>query len=149
MVEALTPEQMLWKGLELVGFNRCRTTAHDEALRECFRAHYGSDPIVYAKIWGDILKMQHSEGAALFLKKADVDAFLLAVHFLKAYPTECKQAALFKICERTAWYRAWYYVGKIQALKAVKVSIAMCLKTDVVTNKVVLCLSDCVALDCC
>jgi len=119
---------MLWKGLELVKFDRHQTTANDEKLHECFRAHYGLEPIVYAKIWEDILKMQHLEGVEMFLKKANVNAFMLAVHFLKTYPTECKQAGLFKICEKTAWYWAWYYAGKIQALKAEEVSIARLLE---------------------
>jgi len=71
---------------------------------KCFRAHYGSEPIVYAQIWEDLLKMQlHLESTEIFLKKADIDSFLLVAHFLKADPTECGQAPLFKICEMTTW----------------------------------------------
>jgi len=75
------PGRKLWKGLELLGFDRCQTTANDAKLHECFRAHYRLQPIVNAKNLGDILKMQHPEGAEMFLKKAYVDAFLLAVYF--------------------------------------------------------------------
>jgi hypothetical protein len=51
MVTVLTADEILWKGLVLVGYN-CR--CHDKVLRATnlgrFRAHYGSNPVVYAQI---------------------------------------------------------------------------------------------------
>jgi hypothetical protein len=56
MVVILTLDEFLWKGLQLVGFDHagcqqgvCRAT---NLMR--FRAHYGSNPVVYAQIWEDL-----------------------------------------------------------------------------------------------
>ncbi len=127
MIPVLTAEEMLWKGLELAGFDRRYTTANHKQLLVRFKAFYGSEPIVYAQIWEDLLKTNVAD-ARVPTNIADVDAFLLAIHFLKVYPTENNQAALFRICEKTARKWAWYYARKIQALKAKKVCLAMSLE---------------------
>ena len=127
MIPVLTAEEMLWKGLELAGFDRCHTTVNCKQLLKCFNAFYGSEPKVYVQIWEDLLKTNIVD-ARVPTNIADVDAFLLAIHFLKVYPTENNQAALFQICEKTAQKWAWYYAGKIQALKAKKVCLAMSLE---------------------
>jgi len=57
MIPVLTAKEMLWKGLELAGFGRCYTTTNHKQLLICFKAFYGSEPIVYMQIWEDLLKM--------------------------------------------------------------------------------------------
>ena len=54
--QILSPDEILQKGLELVGFSRRRqqNVARPTNL-ERFRAHYGSNPIVYSQIWEDLL----------------------------------------------------------------------------------------------
>jgi hypothetical protein len=55
MVVILTADEILRKGLLLVGFDIRRQDKVSKAsnLRH-FRAHYGSNPVAYAQIWEDI-----------------------------------------------------------------------------------------------
>jgi hypothetical protein len=122
MVVVLTSEEMLRKGLELVGFEFDRQLkVKSEQNNTRFKAHYGSNPIVYAQIWEDFQTTEIPE-ARIGPKMMDVDAFLMGIHFLKCYPSECERAGLFKICEKSARKWCWYYASKIQALKREKVS---------------------------
>jgi hypothetical protein len=54
MVAILTADEILRKGLLLVGFDFRR---QDEVSKASnlgrFRAHYGSNPVVYAQMWED------------------------------------------------------------------------------------------------
>ena len=123
----LTPDEILQKGLELVGFS-CRrqqnVTRPTNLVR--FRAHYGSNPIVYSQIWEDLLTTDIPEARLAITKLAGaVDAYLMAIHFLKCYPTENEQSGVFQLCEKTARKWAWYYASKIQAFKGQKVSLLL------------------------
>jgi hypothetical protein len=115
---------MLVQGLRLVGFNiqRVQNVSLGKNLRR-FLAHYGSNPIVYAKIWED-LQVTQCLDALIDSRTIDLALFLMTFRFLKCYPTEAELAATFRVCERTV--RKWcrYYGCKIQALKEVKVSSA-------------------------
>jgi hypothetical protein len=85
-------------------------------------SHYGSLPVVYAQIWED-LQTTGIQEASIAGHKTDSACFLLAIHFLKAYPTETEQAGVFRVCEKTARKWGWFFAGKIQALKGSKVSL--------------------------
>jgi ribosomal protein L20 len=55
MVVALTADEMMRKGLELCGFDWRRQNKACRALNlRRFKAHFGSNPIVYAQIWEDL-----------------------------------------------------------------------------------------------
>lgn len=88
---------------------------------ERFKALYGSNPVVYAEIFEDLQMTQIAE-AYVDPKLLFVDSFLMALHFLKCYPTENQLSGLFKFCEKTARKWGWFYARKIQALKEEKVS---------------------------
>jgi hypothetical protein len=96
----------------------CRKTNLD-----CFRSLYGSNPVVYAQIWED-LQTTEIEDARLTNSESNkgLDNFLMAINFLKCYPTHNKQKCDFKISDRTAREKTWTYLKKVQALKAEKVS---------------------------
>jgi hypothetical protein len=130
MVIIVSVDQMLVQGLRLVGFNlqRVQNVSQKENLAR-FRAHYGSNPIVYTKIWED-LQVTPCHDALVDCKHADLALFLMAIHFLKCYPTEAQLAATFRVCERSV--RKWcrYYACKIQALKEVKVSSATVMQSE-------------------
>jgi len=122
MVIILTEAEIMLRGLELCGFDRSRQKRVKwETNRRRFKSHYGSDPVVYAQIWEDLQTTKIPEANILNVKPC-VDSFLMAVHFLKCYPTEKEQEGIFKICDKTARKWGWYYVHKIQALKKQKVS---------------------------
>jgi hypothetical protein len=123
MVVVVTAEEMMRIGLELGGFdvrrqNRVRSERSELNVRR-FKALFGSRPIVYAQIWEDLQTTR--------IRKARIDgnvcvnSFLMAIHFLKRYPTEEVLSGLFKFCERTVRKWVWYYVSKIKALKKAKI----------------------------
>lgn len=126
MVIILTANEFLRKGLEMVGFDRRRQQRVKRATNiQRFKDYYGSRPIVYAQIWED-LQTTDIQDARIDSSKCCVESFLMAIHFLKCYPTEGVRAGTFNICERTARDWGWYYVRKVQALKKQKVSLADC-----------------------
>lgn len=121
----LTADDMLQKGLELGGFDRYRQKNVRRAQNlERFRALYGSNPVVYAEIFEDLQTTQIAE-AWVDSDMLCVDSFLMALHFLKCYPTENQLSGLFQICEKSTRKWAWFYAKKIQALKTQKVSLLL------------------------
>ena len=71
IVVVLTSNEILRKGLELVGFNwhHQQNVSRLTNLRR-FKAHYRSDPLVYAQIWEDLQLMEIPE-ARIDTKKVD------------------------------------------------------------------------------
>jgi hypothetical protein len=117
----VTPDEMLRHGLMAVGFteDRIKKVARATNLKR-FRAHYGSNPIVYAYMWADLLRATN-QNARIDAADADLHAFLMCIHFLKCYPSEALLSATFHMCEKTA--RKWrcFFAKKMQALKTDKV----------------------------
>ena len=55
MVLVFTVDEVLQKGLVLIGFDRYRQQSVSRVTNLVrFRAHFGSDPVVYAQIWEDL-----------------------------------------------------------------------------------------------
>lgn len=122
----VTPDDMLQRGLLAVGYatTQIQNVSRVTNLKR-FRAHYGSNPIVYASIWADLMSTTNPD-ARIDAAKTDLESFLLCINFLKCYPSEPILAATFGVCEKTA--RKWrcYFVSKIQALKTEKVRWLLC-----------------------
>jgi hypothetical protein len=82
-------DEILSIGLTVMNFHRgrqenvCRETNLDR-----FLSHYGSNPAVYAQIWED-LQTTEIEDARIdaATAKNGLQHFLMAIHFLKCYPT--------------------------------------------------------------
>lgn len=121
MIVIQTPDEILVRGLELVGIDRDRQKRFKQSIKlEHFRSHFGSDPVVYADIWED-LQTTNLPAAIMILKHSDVDSFLMTLHFLKRYPTEIELATRFNMNERTVREIIWKFARKLQALKTQKV----------------------------
>lgn len=123
MVVVLTPDEILRTGLILVGWDGYR---QDRAQRETnlkrFRSAYGSDPIVYARIWEDLQTTDVSKARINAEAAKNFNYFLMALHFLKCYNTETQQSGTFGYCENTVREWNWFFVRKIAKLKKQKVS---------------------------
>jgi hypothetical protein len=119
----VTPDEMMHKGLKLGGFNERQIKNAGLALKYTrFKSWFGSHPVVYAQIWEDLLTTEIVE--ARILPKHDVDYFLMALYFLKTYPNEELRSGMLKLGEKTVRKWTWYFVEKMSALKALKVSFA-------------------------
>ena len=84
-------------------------------------ALYGSNPIVYAEIFEDLLQTAAIAEARVDSKVICINSFLMGIQFLKCYPTEEVHSGVFKVCEKTARKWGWFYAKKIQALKEQKI----------------------------
>jgi len=116
-----TPRQMLKKGLIFAGISKrsikkCKKSTNEQR----FVSRYGSNPAVVCHIWED-LQRQADPNFAIPSNKLSLEYYLHSLHFLKRYPEEHERAAA------TGWHRdtcrdwGWYYVERIQALKAIKI----------------------------
>lgn len=122
MVLIVSADEMLRKGLQMGGFDDYRQQRVRRVQNlERFKGLYGSTPKVYSQIFEDLQTTEIAE-ARVDPKTLCIDSYLMAIHFLKCYPTENRQSGLFKICEKTARKWAWFYSERIRALKAEKVS---------------------------
>ena len=116
MAILITDQQFMILGLESAGFTGWERTSN-AANVERFRCWYGPRPKCCEKIWFDL---QNSVECCIG-SDANPLHFLLALRFLKGYPTETELAETFAMSEKTV--RKWtsFYVQKIQLLKEEKV----------------------------
>ena len=85
----LTPSEFLKIGLRLVGFKRRRIQRAQPATNiDRFKSFFGSSPRVIAMLWEDLQKTQINE-AQVPPQDRKIKYFLMAMHHLKRYPTEC------------------------------------------------------------
>jgi hypothetical protein len=85
----LTEESIVSVGLSCAGFEQHRASKWTKQSRvDKLKCFYGSCPIVVFKIWNNL---QAAAGNSAFLTagKADFTTLLMALWFLKRYPT-CK-----------------------------------------------------------
>lgn len=123
MVNITTPQQLLVIGLEIVGCNdHTRQKNCEESNRRRFRAHFGSNPEVYLALW-DALRTTGIAAASIDPSKSSdsLFKFMVALHFLKVYPTEECGSTQFNMSIRTYRGAVWTFLLRFQALKQDKV----------------------------
>jgi hypothetical protein len=103
----VSPDDMMRKGLKHAGFDDRSNKANRLHKYRRFKAWYGSDPIVYAQLWEDLVTTEIAE--ARIRPEDDLDRFLMSLYFLKAYTSEEHRSGIFKLSEKTA--REWTWVG--------------------------------------
>jgi DDE superfamily endonuclease len=123
----LTPDEVLKRGLKLVGFTDTQIGRVKEKKNQSrFRTHYGAHPLVYAVL---LTRLQETtdENARLefdttsrkgrLLVDQTLKYLFMAIHFLSCYPTEEQAEAIFTVCDKTYRYWVWHIVEKIALLK--------------------------------
>jgi hypothetical protein len=118
----LSPLDVLKKGFTAAGLPD--VTHWTERRTEEFRSHYGSSPVVLANIWYDLTTTNIDTGLTENDKSpVGFKMFLIAHHFLWAYPKNSKMvASRFRICERNVRGEPlWRWLRMIAALKAKKI----------------------------
>jgi hypothetical protein len=118
----LTADEILKHGLHFIGYTSKRIKkAKRRTNLGRFKGHFGSSPRVIAQIWEDLQRTNIPE-AFVPVEKQNFNHFLMSMHHLKRYPTELEREAIFDISLSQGRDAVWYFVEKIQALKAVKIS---------------------------
>jgi hypothetical protein len=121
LTSILTADEILKTGLKLVGYKKGRIgRAKKTANVDRFVGHFGSIPCVCASICED-LQTTNVKEARVPVKHLHFEYFLMAMHHLKRYPTEVEREGIFDISLKWGQAKVWYYVEKVQALKAQKI----------------------------
>ena len=120
MVLNVTPYMMLDNGLEFAGYTFRNERVKADTWNSRFKAPYGSDPIVYSKLFEDLQTTEIAE-AQIHEGKISLRYFLMTIYFLRQYPTEKILESRFGVSEKTARTWVWYYISKIKELKLQKV----------------------------
>jgi hypothetical protein len=117
-----TANEIMKIGLVHVGFKRNRLRrAKKKTNIDRFRGHFGSNPNVIAEILED-LQTTEVEEAHVPSEELNIHHFLMAMHHLKRYPTEIEREAIFNISHMWGRNSCWFYIEKVQALKAQKIT---------------------------
>lgn len=112
---------MLDSGLAFLGYQMNERSSEETWIRR-FRAHYGSKPVVYSRIFADLQTTPIAE-ARVEGNKISLQYFLMTIYFLRHYPTELVLESRFKVSEKTVRTWVWYYVAKLKELKRQKVNL--------------------------
>jgi hypothetical protein len=96
-VLSISSTDVLTLGHELVGFSRARQNDHTANLRR-FAAHFGACLEMCSTIFVDF---QMTQIATARIAKLQVFNLLMAIFWLKTYPTEHQTVGTFKVGEKT------------------------------------------------
>lgn len=86
-----------------------------------FTDHYGANHIVCAQIWEELQTTTIIE-ARVHPDHLCLKYFLMSMHALRNYPTESQREKEWNISPKTGRQWVWFYLEKIQALKAQKIT---------------------------
>lgn len=121
----VTDDEIMNVGLSLMRYSDekiGRVDIKENLLRFC--SLFGLTPIACAQLWEALqvtdLEDARVEGTLAQLEKY-LRLFLMALHWLKCYPTEAQREALFQLNPKTCREWGWYFVDKIAALQEEKV----------------------------
>lgn len=113
----LTPQEFLELGISVwytPGRLRLLRTKKSKIGR--FKSYYGCRPSVCAALWEDLM-ITTVEDARL-PEDSDPKHFLMCLHTLKRYPTDENREGPWNMNKDKARTIVWYYLERIQALKA-------------------------------
>ena len=117
-----TANEILEKGLVLARVSeRSIQRRSQEKLAKNFVDRYGASHVVVAQIWEDLQITNIPQARLLPKDRKRISYFLMAMHFLKRYNVESERALDYGLSEDTVRKWSWFFVEKIQALKANKI----------------------------
>lgn len=121
LFDNVPPNELCLIGLKLVNYRKKRIErANDATNLRRFSSHFGSSPRVLAILYAD-LQTTSVEAARITQEDINVRHFLMAMHTLKRYPTEDEREAIFDISPHQGRDIVWFYLQKVQHLKAQKI----------------------------
>ena len=123
VTSVFTAAEMLFEGLQLAGIDQDMQQRQPKSNVGDFVDRYGSSPTILTIVWTDLQASPHPE-AFVPGNKRNLSYFLVAMHFLKQYPTESeKKAAYSKLTLRRQTLRdwIWFFVEKMNGLRHEKI----------------------------
>lgn len=122
----LGPNQILRYGLELMYSERRILMVEGDPWTsktnmKRFKDHYGASHFLVANLWGDLLTTNHLPAGHDPNARLSIHNLLEALHFLYRYKRESEREATFDKTPKTLRKWCWYYLKRIQALKAKKI----------------------------
>ena len=116
-LEIFTATDVLEKGLLLsrVDQKRLKHWNHPHKIRK-FRNQYGAHPAVIAQIWED-LQITDISMAKIDHSMCSFSDFMIAINFLKIYPTEDQQAMNYGKSKNNIRKWRWFFVYKLHYLR--------------------------------
>jgi len=123
MAIVYTPTQILERGLSLAGMSeaRQRRQKRSSSIND-FKAIYGIHPVVVADVWVDLQTTTIASAKIDTTKRwVHLKNFLRTLYFVRAYPTETQMKVQFGNTEKTIRRFVWYFLHRVQELKALKV----------------------------
>jgi len=117
------------KGLEYIGFVSGMKSEHRK--EKSFRSFYGSSSLDVASLWHDLSNTEIPGAVLMGKEKSGLKYFLMAIHFLWAYPKNAEiLACQFKVNNKYSQGKhLWKWITKIQSMKA-KVITWDCVKSE-------------------
>jgi DDE superfamily endonuclease len=114
--------EMQYKGLRLRGYKKKKIKqAPDATNRQRFQSHYGISPWVCCTLYEDLQRTALVDAKIVNGNNITLKWFLIALNFLRKYPTEDEREATFDVSKPYGAQKQWEYVEKIQAMKAEKI----------------------------
>lgn len=121
---SFTPTELLNRGLKLLGWNdkqiKRKSKKRWAKWTTRFAADFGAKPHVLCQIWEDLQQTTINE-AYLSPDERNIDHFLYAMNFLKAYPTEKQRENKWHVSDRILRDSGWSTIAKIAALQEDKI----------------------------
>jgi hypothetical protein len=115
-------KEMQYKGLRLRGYTKNKIKdANDDTNRDRFQSHYGISPWVCCTLYEDLQRTSLENAKIVNGNNTTLKWYLIALHFLRKYPTEDEREATFDVSKSYGAQKQWEYVEKIQAMKAEKI----------------------------
>lgn len=121
-LNVLTENEMLQKGLEILGYDQqAQTRVHWKTRVRRFKRHFASSPLVCSILWETLQTTDIDDARITNTSDKAFTMFLMALYYLKCYPVEEVIASRFHVHEQTA--RKWihFYIKKLAALLHLKV----------------------------
>ncbi|KAG7368233.1 hypothetical protein IV203_030976 [Nitzschia inconspicua] len=120
--DLISANRMQEIGLNLLRFEGKKVSKSNKKTNdERFIANYGSSPLVCSMIYEDLQRTRVPAARVSSKANLKVRFFLMAIHFLKCYPTERQREATFQYCPSWSRRKIWFWINQIAALQSEKI----------------------------
>jgi DDE superfamily endonuclease len=118
----VTVQQILQAGLDLFyTTERIARVKNDATNIDRFNKKFGIQPVTACMVYEDLQKTAVDEARIDAPDGKTLKYYLISLYFLRKYPTEDIMESSLDFSPRYISRKVWEYVGRLQAMKAVKI----------------------------